>query len=113
MLATIHVALRDVPGLITTGSLLKSIRLAHRAMHYFGIEKPRIGVAALNPHAGEGGLFGNEERDQMLPALVKARQEGIDASDPLPADTLFYKARNNTSILSLPCIMIRASRLSR
>jgi 4-hydroxythreonine-4-phosphate dehydrogenase len=95
MLATIHVALKNVPGLITTGSLLKSIRLAHGAMHYFGIEKPRIGVAALNPHAGEGGLFGNEEWDQMLPALVKARQEGIDASDPLPADTLFYKARNN------------------
>jgi 4-hydroxythreonine-4-phosphate dehydrogenase len=64
-------------------------------MPFFGIDKPRIGVAALNPHAGEGGLFGAEEREVILPAVVKAREEGILASDPIPADTLFYKARNN------------------
>jgi 4-hydroxythreonine-4-phosphate dehydrogenase len=64
-------------------------------MKFFGMDKPRIGVAALNPHAGEGGLFGSEERDAILPAIIKARGEGIQASDPLPADTLFYKARNN------------------
>jgi 4-hydroxythreonine-4-phosphate dehydrogenase len=62
-------------------------------MRSFGIERPRIGVAALNPHAGEGGLFGSEERKEILPAILAARAEGIDASDPLPADTLFYKAR--------------------
>ncbi len=95
ILATIHVALKDVPGLINTGSLLKTLRLAHLAMRSFGIERPRIGVAALNPHAGEGGLFGNEEQDLLLPAVIKARAEGINASDPMPADTLFYKARNN------------------
>jgi 4-hydroxythreonine-4-phosphate dehydrogenase len=95
ILATIHVALKDVPGRITQGSVLKTLRLAHKAMPLFGIEKPRIGVAALNPHAGEGRLFGSEEWDVILPAVIKARAEGIDASNPLPADTLFYKARNN------------------
>jgi 4-hydroxythreonine-4-phosphate dehydrogenase len=95
ILATIHVALRDVAGQITTASILKTLRLAHRAMRYFGIERPRIGVAALNPHASEGGLFGNEEWEEMVPAVIQARDEGIDASDPVPDDTLFYKARNN------------------
>jgi 4-hydroxythreonine-4-phosphate dehydrogenase len=95
ILATIHIALKDVPRNITTGSVLKTLRLANAAMRYFGIERPRIGVAALNPHAGEGRLFGNEEWDKILPAVLKAREEGIHASDPLPADTLFYKARNN------------------
>jgi 4-hydroxythreonine-4-phosphate dehydrogenase len=95
ILATIHVALKDVPRHITQANILKTLRLAHKAMQYCDIDKPRIGVAALNPHAGEGGLFGSEERDAILPAVIKARGEGINASDPLPADTLFYKARNN------------------
>ncbi|MGE5172770.1 MAG: 4-hydroxythreonine-4-phosphate dehydrogenase PdxA [Betaproteobacteria bacterium] len=95
ILATIHVALKDVARHITKDTVLKTIRLAHGAMHYFDIEKPRIGVAALNPHAGEGRLFGSEEWDEILPAVIKAREEGIHASDPIPADTLFYKARNN------------------
>jgi 4-hydroxythreonine-4-phosphate dehydrogenase len=95
ILATIHAALKDVPGQITAEKILKTIRLAHLAMRSFGLEKPRIGVAGLNPHAGEGGLFGNEEWEKILPAVLKARSEGIDASDPVPADTLFYKARNN------------------
>jgi 4-hydroxythreonine-4-phosphate dehydrogenase len=95
ILATIHVALKDVPKHIKTGAILRSLRLAHRAMQTFGIKKPRIGVAALNPHAGEGRLFGSEEWDEILPAVIKAREEGILASDPVPADTLFYKARNN------------------
>ena len=95
ILATIHLALKDVPKHITEGSILKILRLAHNAMRDFGIDQPRIGVAALNPHAGEAGLFGSEEREQILPAIIKARSEGIHASDPVPADTLFYKARNN------------------
>jgi 4-hydroxythreonine-4-phosphate dehydrogenase len=95
ILVTIHVALKDVARHVTTGSVLKTIRLAHKAMKHFGIEDPRIGVAALNPHAGEGRLFGSEEWDEILPAVIKARQEGIHASDPVPADTLFYKARND------------------
>jgi 4-hydroxythreonine-4-phosphate dehydrogenase len=95
ILATIHLALKDVPRQITTATILKTLRLAHRAMRSFGVENPRIGVAALNPHAGEGKLFGSEEWDTILPAVIKAREEGIHASDPVPADTLFYKARNN------------------
>ncbi len=95
ILVTIHVALKDVPRLITIPAVLKTLRLAHKAMRYFGFDAPRIGVAALNPHAGEGRLFGSEEWDAILPAVIKARNEGIHASDPMPADTLFYKARNN------------------
>jgi 4-hydroxythreonine-4-phosphate dehydrogenase len=95
ILTTIHVALKEVPRRITQAAVLKTLRLAHQAMRSFGMEHPRIGVAALNPHAGEGRLFGSEEWDEILPAVVKARGEGIDASDPIPADTLFYKARNN------------------
>lgn len=95
ILTTIHLALKDVPRHITQATVLKTLRLAHKAMKHFGMDKPRIGVAALNPHAGEGRLFGTEEWDSILPAVIKARQEGIDASDPIPADTLFYKARNN------------------
>jgi 4-hydroxythreonine-4-phosphate dehydrogenase len=95
MLATIHSALKDVPRLITEQAILTALRLAHQAMHSFGLDAPRIGVAALNPHAGEGKLFGTEERDVILPAVIKARAEGINASDPEPADTLFYKARND------------------
>ncbi len=95
ILTTIHMALKDVPRHITQATVLKTLRLAHQAMRSFGMDKPRIGVAALNPHAGEGRLFGSEEWDEILPAVIKARGEGIDASDPLPADTLFYKARNN------------------
>jgi 4-hydroxythreonine-4-phosphate dehydrogenase len=95
ILASIHVALRDVPRLITEASVLQTLRLAHKAVQLFGIEKPRIGVAALNPHAGEGRLFGTEEWECILPAVIKARGEGIHASDPIPADTLFYKAKND------------------
>jgi 4-hydroxythreonine-4-phosphate dehydrogenase len=95
ILATIHLPLRDVASHITPAGILRSLRLANKAMVSFGIEHPRIGVAALNPHAGEGRLFGNEEWDQIMPAIIEARAEGIDASDPVPADTLFYKARNN------------------
>jgi 4-hydroxythreonine-4-phosphate dehydrogenase len=65
-------------------------------MGYFQIsnpDHPRIAVAALNPHAGEGKLFGSEEWDTIMPAVLEARGEGLDVSDPLPADTLFYKAK--------------------
>ena len=95
ILTTIHMALKDVPRHITQATVLKTLRLAHLAMRSIGMDNPRIGVAALNPHAGEGRLFGSEEWDEILPAVIRARGEGIDASDPLPADTLFYKARND------------------
>jgi len=93
MFVTTHVAIKDLPSLLTQPKIEKGIRLAHLALtRLFGIKKPRIGLAALNPHAGEHGLFGDEEMRVVLPAARAAQQEGILASDPLPADTLFGKA---------------------
>jgi 4-phospho-D-threonate 3-dehydrogenase / 4-phospho-D-erythronate 3-dehydrogenase len=93
MFVTTHVAIKDLPTLLTQAKIEKAIRLAHRALKdLFGMKKPRIGVAALNPHAGEHGLFGDEEARVILPATRAAQAQGIRASDPLPADTLFGKA---------------------
>jgi 4-hydroxythreonine-4-phosphate dehydrogenase len=93
MFVTTHVAIRDLPLLLTQARIEKAIRLAQSALTtLFGIKRPQIGVAALNPHAGEHGLFGDEEARVILPAARAARQRGILASDPLPADTLFGKA---------------------
>ena len=93
MFVTTHVAIKDLSALLTQARIEKSIRLAHLALRdLFGIKKPRVGVAALNPHAGEHGLFGDEETRVILPAARAAQAQGICASDPLPADTLFGKA---------------------
>ena len=93
LFVTTHLALRDVPGALTTQRVFQAIRLAYRAMKdCFRVPKPRIGVAALNPHAGEHGLFGNEEQDCIAPAVRLARRARIQASAPLPADTLFGAA---------------------
>jgi 4-hydroxythreonine-4-phosphate dehydrogenase len=93
MFVTTHVAIKDLPAHLTQAKIEKSIRLAQMALTtLFGIKKPKIGVAALNPHAGEHGLFGDEETRVILPAARVARARGILASDPLPADTLFGKA---------------------
>jgi 4-phospho-D-threonate 3-dehydrogenase / 4-phospho-D-erythronate 3-dehydrogenase len=92
MFVTTHVAIRQLPDSLSANGILRSIRLADRAMkEYFGVPKPRIGIAALNPHGGEGGLFGEDERLNILPAARRARRMRINASDPLPADTLFGK----------------------
>jgi 4-hydroxythreonine-4-phosphate dehydrogenase len=93
MFVTTHVAIKELPSLLTQAKIEKAIRLAHLALRdLFGIKKPRVGVAALNPHAGEHGLFGDEEARVILPAARAAQARGILASDPLPADTLFGKA---------------------
>jgi 4-hydroxythreonine-4-phosphate dehydrogenase len=93
MFVTTHVAMKDLPSLLTQASIEKGIRLAHMAMTtLFGVKTPRIGIAALNPHAGEQGLFGDEEARVILPASRAAQRQGILASDPMPADTLFGKA---------------------
>ncbi|MDH4099528.1 MAG: 4-hydroxythreonine-4-phosphate dehydrogenase PdxA, partial [Nitrospirota bacterium] len=93
MLVTTHEAMVDVPKLITREKVLRAIRLAHRGCRELGIEEPRIGLCALNPHGGESGLFGREEIDIIGPAAKMARDEGIDVTPPLPADTLFVKVR--------------------
>jgi 4-hydroxythreonine-4-phosphate dehydrogenase len=90
---TTHVALRRVPDLVTRDRVLRTIRLAQRAMEGLGRPAARIAVAGLNPHAGEEGLFGDEEQREIIPAIEAARAEGLTVSGPLPADTLFSRAR--------------------
>jgi 4-hydroxythreonine-4-phosphate dehydrogenase len=90
---TLHVALKRVFELMTTDSVLAKIRLADRAMRPLtGGLAPRIAVSALNPHAGEDGLFGDEEQTIISPAVERGRQDGIDVAGPFPNDTLFYHA---------------------
>ncbi len=89
-LATTHLALKDVPAAITHESLLSTLRILHADLRYkFGIARPRIVVAGLNPHAGEGGYLGREEIDIIIPVLQALRAEGMHLEGPLPADTLF------------------------
>jgi 4-hydroxythreonine-4-phosphate dehydrogenase len=91
-LATTHLALKDVPAAITPGELETTIRILHADLRAkFGFDRPRILVAGLNPHAGEGGHMGREEIDVIAPVLDKLRAEGMELVGPLPADTLFTK----------------------
>ena len=90
---TTHVALRRVPDLCTEDRVLRVIRLAQQTMNGLGVARPRIAVCGLNPHAGEDGLFGDEEKTQIIPAIEAARRQGLDVHGPLPADTLFSRAR--------------------
>jgi len=92
ILVTIHTSLKDVPSLVTEGAVLRTLRLAGLAAGMLGIASPKIAVAGLNPHAGESGMFGHEERDIIAPAVEKARAEGIPASGPYPPDTVFFRA---------------------
>ena len=88
---TIHVPLRDVPGLVPGQLILSTLRvMAHDLRQRFGIAEPRITVAGLNPHAGEGGTIGREDVEIIAPAIAAATAEGINAIGPLPGDTLFY-----------------------
>jgi 4-hydroxythreonine-4-phosphate dehydrogenase len=90
---TTHVSLRRVPDLVTRDRVLRTIRLAQRTMQTLGRAVPRIAVAGLNPHAGEDGLFGDEEKTAIIPAIQAAVREGLSVAGPLPADTLFARAR--------------------
>src|SRR5690606_7846645 len=89
--ATIHVPLRDVPGLLTQDLLVSTGRIAaHSLRTRFGIAEPRLGFAGINPHAGEGGAIGREDFDVVGPAVAQLQHDGIAAEGPIPADTLFY-----------------------
>lgn len=89
--ATIHVPVSEVPSLVTPDLLLATGRIVARDLRTrFGIAAPRLAMAGLNPHAGEGGAIGTEDRDVIAPAVAQLRAEGIDIIGPLPADTLFY-----------------------
>jgi len=90
---TSHVAFREICDQLTPDRILRAITLLHKTMCRAGLEKPRIGVAALNPHGGEKGLFGPEEETIIQPAVEKARQQGMEVRGPFPADTIFVRAR--------------------
>jgi 4-hydroxythreonine-4-phosphate dehydrogenase len=94
VLVTIHVALRRAIDLLSVDRIETTIRLAHEAGRRFGLAAPRIAVAGLNPHAGEGGLFGDEEQRLIEPAIARARAAGIDATGPYAPDTVFMRARH-------------------
>jgi len=91
---TLHMALRNVFECLTSDAVFSKCRLVATVMRDgFGVASPRVGVCALNPHAGEGGLFGDEESRILAPAVERACRDGIDASGPFPADTLMVRAR--------------------
>ncbi len=92
-LVTNHLALARVPSAVTASEILGTVTTTHTALRVdFGIAKPRIAVCAMNPHAGEGGAFGDEEKRVVLPALARAKRLGIAASGPYPADSVFFRA---------------------
>lgn len=93
VLVSIHVSLRHALAAVTFDQVLESLLITHRSLHAILGRAPRIGVAGLNPHAGEGGLFGREELDIIGPAVRAARDQGVLASDPIAPDTVFMRAR--------------------
>ena len=94
VLVTIHVSLRQAIEQVTFDSVLETLRITHRSAALWGQNQPRIAVAGLNPHAGEGGLFGDEELRIIGPAIEAARSEGINAIGPIAPDTVFMRARH-------------------
>jgi len=92
VLATVHVALGDVPRLITRDGLVELVRLAASELPRFGFPDPRLALAGLNPHAGEHGVIGREDDEVLAPAVAACRAEGIRIAGPFPADTLFVRA---------------------
>ena len=93
VLVSIHLSLRDAIAAVTQGSVLQTLRIAHSALSMALGHPPRIGVAGLNPHAGEGGLFGREELDFIIPAVQAALAEGLHVAGPFAPDTVFMRAR--------------------
>lgn len=93
VLVSIHMSLRDAIAAVTYDNVLQTLRITHEALSRMLGRAPRIGVAGLNPHAGEGGLFGREEIDTIAPAIAAARAWGCDATGPIAPDTVFMRAR--------------------
>lgn len=98
VLVSIHLSLRDALAAVTFDTVLQSLLITHRALQPLLGRAPRIGVAGLNPHAGEGGLFGGEEIRIIAPAIAAARAQGCDASGPWAPDTVFMRARSHAGV---------------
>ena len=103
VLATVHIALAEVPRALTQASLEATIALTARELPRFGIARPRIAVAGLNPHAGEHGLFGHEEETAIGPAIEACRSRGVDVSGPYPGDTVFVRAKRGDFDVVIAC----------
>jgi 4-hydroxythreonine-4-phosphate dehydrogenase len=103
VLATVHIALSDVPRAITRETMEETIRLVARELPRFGVAAPRIAVAGLNPHAGEHGLFGTEEHSAIEPAVAACLRDGIGVGGPFPADTVFVRARRGEFDVVVAC----------
>jgi 4-hydroxythreonine-4-phosphate dehydrogenase len=103
VLATVHIALAEVPRVLTRDVMQRTIELAAHELPRYGLAAPRIAVAGLNPHAGEHGLFGLEEQTVIEPAVACCRERGIDVSGPFPADTLFVRARRGEFDAVIAC----------
>lgn len=103
VLATVHVPLAEVPRLLTVRAMEQVIALTARELPAFGIARPRIAVAGLNPHAGEHGLFGHEEAEAIAPAIAACRARGVDVSGPYPGDTVFVRARRGDFDVVIAC----------
>jgi 4-hydroxythreonine-4-phosphate dehydrogenase len=103
VLATVHVPLADVPGLLTQTLVEDTIALTARELPKLDKVPPRIAVAGLNPHAGEHGLFGREEETAIVPAIACCRARGIDVSGPFPGDTVFVRARKGEFDVVIAC----------
>ena len=88
-----HVSLREACDRVKKDRVLEVIRIAWQACRDLGIDRPRVGVAGLNPHSGENGLFGREEIEEIIPAIEAARAQGVEVDGPVPPDTVFSKAR--------------------
>ena len=103
VLATVHVPLSEVPRLLTGALVEDIISLTARSMPDFGYPSPRIGLAGLNPHAGEHGLMGHEDDDVLVPAVARCRARGIDVQGPFPGDTVFLKATRGAFDVVVAC----------
>jgi len=103
VLATVHIPLADVPRMLTSDGLERTIALTARELPRFGFARPRIAVAGLNPHAGEHGLFGGEEETVIAPAIARACERGILVSGPFPADTVFVRAARGEFDVVIAC----------
>jgi 4-hydroxythreonine-4-phosphate dehydrogenase len=103
VLATVHVPLAEVPRLLTQAVMEQTIALAWRELPLFDKVPPRLAVAGLNPHAGEHGLFGQEEQSVIEPAIARCRAKGIDVSGPFPGDTVFVRARKGEFDAVIAC----------
>jgi 4-hydroxythreonine-4-phosphate dehydrogenase len=103
VLATVHVALREVPDLLTRQLVERTIALTARELPLFGVDSPRLAVAGLNPHAGERGLMGEEDLSVLSPAIDTARHAGVNVAGPFPADTVFLRAHRGEFDAVIAC----------